>query len=97
VWTWVPFEDDPTLGKMMGRGDYRIQFLSEERVPGELPGEHAHEHRLGLAVGGGDGREGLDTILLTDNRVTVTSPSAPSTPRLRMEPTASHGSKLHSI
>lgn len=25
---WV----DPTLGKMMGRGDYRIQFFSEERV-----------------------------------------------------------------
>jgi hypothetical protein len=34
--------------------------------------------------------------LMTDNRVTVTSPSAPSTPRLRVEPTASHGSKLHS-
>ncbi len=29
--------------------------------------------------------------LMTDNRVTVTSLSAPSTPRLRMEPTASHG------
>jgi hypothetical protein len=38
--------------------------------------------------------------LLTDNRVTVMSPSAPSTPRLRMEPTTSHGivldGELHS-
>ena len=28
---WV----DPTLGKMMGRGDYRIQFFSDERVEGQ--------------------------------------------------------------
>ena len=28
---WV----DPTLGKMMGRGDYRIQFYSDERVEGQ--------------------------------------------------------------
>ena len=28
---WV----DPTLGKMMGRGDYRIQFYSDERVQGQ--------------------------------------------------------------
>ena len=28
---WV----DPTLGKMMGRGDYRIQFYSDERVKGQ--------------------------------------------------------------
>jgi hypothetical protein len=26
---------DPTLGKMMGRGDYRIQFYSDERVKGQ--------------------------------------------------------------
>src|SRR5688500_12061029 len=25
----------PTLGKMMGRGDYRIQFYSDERVEGQ--------------------------------------------------------------
>jgi hypothetical protein len=28
---WV----DPTLGKIMGRGDYRIQFYSDERVEGQ--------------------------------------------------------------
>jgi hypothetical protein len=28
---WV----EPTLGKMMGRGDYRIQFYSDERVEGQ--------------------------------------------------------------
>lgn len=28
---WV----DPTLGKIMGRGDYRIQFYSDERVQGQ--------------------------------------------------------------
>src|SRR5688572_9664920 len=28
---WV----DPTLGKIMGRGDYRIQFYSDERVKGQ--------------------------------------------------------------
>jgi hypothetical protein len=28
---WV----DPTLGKIMGRGDYRVTFYSEERVEGQ--------------------------------------------------------------
>lgn len=43
---WV----DPTLGKMMGRGDYRIQFYSDERVEGQSTRLDLIQHNFTLVT-----------------------------------------------
>ena len=43
---WV----DPTLGKMMGRGDYRIQFYSDERVEGQNTRLDLTQHNFTLVT-----------------------------------------------
>ena len=43
---WV----DPTLGKMMGRGDYRIQFYSNERVEGQSTRLDLTQHNFTLVT-----------------------------------------------
>ena len=43
---WV----DPTLGKMMGRGDYRIQFYSDERVEGQSARLDLTQHNFTLVT-----------------------------------------------
>jgi hypothetical protein len=41
---------DPTLGKMMGRGDYRIQFYSDERVEGQNTRLDLTQHNFTLVT-----------------------------------------------
>lgn len=43
---WV----DPTLGKLMGRADYRIQFYSEERVEGQSTRLDLTQHNVTLVA-----------------------------------------------
>jgi hypothetical protein len=43
---WV----DPTLGKIMGRGDYRIQFYSDERIEGQDARLDLTQHNFTLAT-----------------------------------------------
>ena len=43
---WV----DPTLGKTMGRGDYRIQFYSDERVEGQNTRLDLTQHNVTLVT-----------------------------------------------
>jgi hypothetical protein len=43
---WV----DPTLGRMMGRGDYRIQFYSDERVEGQSARLDLTQHNFTLVT-----------------------------------------------
>jgi hypothetical protein len=41
---------NPTLGKMMGRGDYRIQFFSDERVEGQAARLDLTQHNFTLVT-----------------------------------------------
>ena len=43
---WV----DPTLGKMMGRGDYRVTFYSDERVEGQNTRLDLTQHNFTLVT-----------------------------------------------
>ena len=43
---WV----DPTLGKIMGRGDYRVTFYSDERVEGQNTRLDLTQHNFTLVT-----------------------------------------------